>query len=162
MLVYTSQKLLPPSKAEQVQSPPTRDPGLKAIRSEPQLSREIRKLQKELETYVQRIEQLVNKGNACHVSSYFCCVVSVWIDTEGMSVLFAAGRIAESVEPEEKHRIEIRQQEQAARSARIIYVLQQQVSTSVRQQISYVLNSCSTCPCGYLYAFKKISRLMCG
>ncbi|MCI4385878.1 hypothetical protein PGIGA_G00055740 [Pangasianodon gigas] len=98
VLVYTPQKLFQPSKAEQGQSPPTRDPGLKAISSEPQLSREIRKLQKELETYVQRIEQLVNKG-----------------------------RIVESVEPDEKRRIEIRQQEQAARSARIIYVLQQQV-----------------------------------
>ncbi|XP_058270505.1 protein moonraker isoform X3 [Hemibagrus wyckioides] len=98
VLVYTPQKLFPNSKAEQGQSPPTRDPGLKAISSEPQLSREIRKLQKELETYVQRIEQLVNKG-----------------------------RIVESLEPDEKRRIEIRQQEQAARSARIIYVLQQQV-----------------------------------
>ncbi|KAK3531727.1 hypothetical protein QTP70_025957, partial [Hemibagrus guttatus] len=98
VLVYTPQKFFPNSKAEQGQSPPTRDPGLKAISSEPQLSREIRKLQKELETYVQRIEQLVNKG-----------------------------RIVESLEPDEKRRIEIRQQEQAARSARIIYVLQQQV-----------------------------------
>ncbi|GAA6109665.1 protein moonraker isoform X2 [Tachysurus ichikawai] len=98
VLVYTPQKLFPPSKAEQGQSPPTRDPGLKAISSEPKLSKEIRKLQKELETYVQRIEQLVNKG-----------------------------RIVASLEPDEKRRIEIRQQEQAARSARIIYVLQQQV-----------------------------------
>ncbi|KAM9468737.1 protein moonraker isoform 4-T4 [Clarias gariepinus] len=98
VLVYTPQKLFQPSKAEQRQSPPTRDPGLKAISSDPQLSREIRKLQKELETYVQRIEQLVNKG-----------------------------RIVECVEPDEKRRIEIRQQEQAARSARIIYNLQQQV-----------------------------------
>lgn len=46
-----------------------------------------------------------------------------------MSVLSSAGQVVESVEPEEKRRIEIRQQEQAARSARIIYVLQQQVST---------------------------------
>ncbi|XP_060744443.1 protein moonraker isoform X2 [Tachysurus vachellii] len=98
VLVYTPQKLFPPSKAEQGQSPPTRDPGLKATSSEPQLSKEIRKLQKELETYVQRIEQLVNKG-----------------------------RLVASLEPDEKRRIEIRQQEQAARSARIIYVLQQQV-----------------------------------
>ncbi|KAF5904366.1 protein moonraker isoform X1, partial [Clarias magur] len=98
VLVYTPQKLFQPPEAEQRKSPPTRDPGLKAISSDPQLSREIRKLQKELETYVQRIEQLVNKG-----------------------------RIVESVEPDEKRRIEIRQQEQAARSARIIYNLQQQV-----------------------------------
>lgn len=52
-----------------------------------------------------------------------------------MSVLSSAGRIAESMEPDEKRRLEIRQQEQAARSARIIYVLQQQVSTSAKQQL---------------------------
>ncbi|KAF7700061.1 protein moonraker isoform X2 [Silurus meridionalis] len=98
VLVYTPQKLFQSSMAEHGQSPPTRDPGPKAISSEPHLSKEIYKLQKELETYVKRIEQLVNKG-----------------------------QIVESVEPDEKRRIEIRQQEQAARSARIIYVLQQQV-----------------------------------
>ncbi|XP_047676752.1 protein moonraker isoform X2 [Tachysurus fulvidraco] len=119
VLVYTPQKLFPPSKAEQVQSPPTRDPGLQAISSEPQLSREIRKLQKELETYVQRIEQLVNKG-----------------------------RIVASLEPDEKRRIEIRQQEQAARSARIIYVLQQQVKAiqedldKLRSQSVRTTNKC--------------------
>ncbi|KAI5626703.1 protein moonraker isoform X1 [Silurus asotus] len=91
-------QLFQSSMAEHGQSPPTRDPGPKAISSEPHLSKEIYKLQKELETYVKRIEQLVNKG-----------------------------QIVESVEPDEKRRIEIRQQEQAARSARIIYVLQQQV-----------------------------------
>ncbi|XP_060799999.1 protein moonraker isoform X2 [Neoarius graeffei] len=98
VLVYTPQKIFQSSKAEQGQSPPTRDPELKAVSSEPQLSREIQKLQKVMETCIQRIEQLVNKG-----------------------------QVVESVEPEEKRRIEIRQQEQAARSARIIYVLQQQV-----------------------------------
>lgn len=40
---------------------------------------------------------------------------------------FSAGRVVEVLEPDEKHRMEIRRQEQAARSARIIYVLQQQV-----------------------------------
>lgn len=66
--MYTPQKHFPLSNAEQGQSPPTRDPGIKGISSEPQLSREIRKLQKELETYVQRIEQLVTKGNAARFS----------------------------------------------------------------------------------------------
>lgn len=47
----------------------------------------------------------------------------------------SAGRLAEGVEPDEKRRIEIRQQEQAARSARIIYVLQQQVRRSAVLQI---------------------------
>lgn len=45
-------------------------------------------------------------------------------------MLCSAGRIVASLEPDEKRRIEIRQQEQAARSARIIYVLQQQVGTT--------------------------------
>lgn len=59
-----------------------------------------------------------------------------------MSVLSSAGQIAEGLEPDEKRRIEIRQKEQAARSARIIYVLQQQVSTSAMHQISSVCNVC--------------------
>ncbi|XP_073674053.1 protein moonraker [Garra rufa] len=74
------------------------DLDLKVNSGEPQLTQEIRKLQKELSTYVQRIEQLANKG-----------------------------RVVEVLEPDEKQRMEIRRQEQAARSARIIYVLQQQV-----------------------------------
>ncbi|XP_062872752.1 protein moonraker isoform X1 [Trichomycterus rosablanca] len=97
VLVYTPQMLSVHSMAEQCQSPPTKESGLKAS-SESQLSREIRKLQRELASYVQRIEQLVNKE-----------------------------RLVETVEPDEQRRIEIRKQEQAARSARIIYVLQQQV-----------------------------------
>ncbi|XP_072548059.1 protein moonraker isoform X2 [Salminus brasiliensis] len=98
VLVYTPQKLSVTPVPDHGQSPPTRDPGLRANSSEPQLSREIRKLQKELATYIQRIEQLANKE-----------------------------QIVESVEPDEKRRMEIRRQEQAARSARIIYGLQQQV-----------------------------------
>ncbi|XP_017550419.1 protein moonraker isoform X1 [Pygocentrus nattereri] len=97
VLVYTPQKLSLTTVPEG-QSPPTRDPGLKDSRGVPQLSREIHKLQKELAMYIQRIEQLANKG-----------------------------QMEETVEPDEKRRMEIRRQEQAARSARIIYVLQQQV-----------------------------------
>ncbi|KAL7831898.1 hypothetical protein AOLI_G00294460 [Acnodon oligacanthus] len=97
VLVHTPQKLSLTTVPEG-QSPPTRDPGLKDSRGDPQLSREIHKLQKELAMYIQRIEQLANKG-----------------------------QMAETVEPDEKRRMEIRRQEQAARSARIIYVLQQQV-----------------------------------
>ncbi|XP_051965801.1 protein moonraker [Xyrauchen texanus] len=96
VLVYTPQK--PNSHPEQGQSPPTKDIGQKVKSNEPRLSQEICKLQKELSTYVQRIEQLANKG-----------------------------RVVEVLEPEEKRRMEIRRQEQEARSARIIYVLQQQV-----------------------------------
>ncbi|XP_048836218.1 protein moonraker isoform X1 [Brienomyrus brachyistius] len=93
VLVYTPQKIpLSPG-----QSPPTRDPGLQS--REPQLSREIRRLQKELSTYIQRIEQLFDRGVA----------------------------VKEEVEPEDARRAETRRQEQAVRSARIIYVLKQQV-----------------------------------
>ncbi|XP_042564611.1 protein moonraker isoform X1 [Clupea harengus] len=63
------------------------------------LSQEIRKLQKELGICVKRIEQLANKG----------------------------GLMGVPLEPEEQRRMEIRRQEQAARSARIFYNLQQQV-----------------------------------
>nr|XP_023673949.1 protein moonraker isoform X4 [Paramormyrops kingsleyae] len=93
VLVYTPQKTpLSPG-----QSPPTRDPGPQS--REPQLSREIRRLQKELSTYIQRIEQLFDRG----------------------------GPAKEDVEPEDARRAETRRQEQAVRSARIIYVLKQQV-----------------------------------
>jgi hypothetical protein len=43
-------------------------------------------------------------------------------------VLCNAGRmVVEPLEPDEQRRVVVRRQEQAARSARIIYVLQQQV-----------------------------------
>lgn len=40
-------------------------------------------------------------------------------------------KIEEPLEPEEQNKLEIRRQKQAARSARIIYVLQQQVFKSL-------------------------------
>ncbi|XP_052432354.1 protein moonraker isoform X1 [Carassius gibelio] len=95
VLVYTPHE--PSSQLKQGQ-PPTKVLDPRVNIGEPQLTQEIRKLQKELSTYVQRIEQLANKGRAVEVQ-----------------------------EPEEKQRMEIRRQEQAARSARIIYVLRQQV-----------------------------------
>lgn len=59
MLVYTPQE--PNSQLKQGQTP-TKDLDLRVNSNEPQLSQEIHKLQKELSTYVQRIEQLANKG----------------------------------------------------------------------------------------------------
>lgn len=47
---------------------------------------------------------------------------------------FSAGRAVEVLEPDEKQRMEIRRQEQAARSARIIYVLHQQVCEHYNSQ----------------------------
>uniref|UniRef100_A0A8C6KNW6 Si:dkey-243i1.1 n=1 Tax=Nothobranchius furzeri TaxID=105023 RepID=A0A8C6KNW6_NOTFU len=83
------------------QIPPTRDPGLKqvAIDKQAPLSNEINKLQNELERYIQKVEELAKRG----------------------------GKMEEPLEPEEQNKLEIRRQKQAAHSARVIYVLQQQV-----------------------------------
>ncbi|XP_047247814.1 protein moonraker isoform X2 [Girardinichthys multiradiatus] len=83
------------------QSPPTRDPGLrqKEAGTQGQLSNEIRKLQNEVETYIRKVEELANRGE----------------------------KLEESLEPEEQSKLEIRRQKQTARTARIIYVLLQQV-----------------------------------
>ncbi|XP_072248325.1 protein moonraker isoform X2 [Leuresthes tenuis] len=83
------------------QSPPTRDPGPRQVERGKQapLSHEIRKLQNELEVYIQKVEELAKRGE----------------------------KIEEPLEPEEQSKLEIRRQKQAARSARVIYVLQQQV-----------------------------------
>ncbi|XP_014888091.1 protein moonraker isoform X2 [Poecilia latipinna] len=87
------------------QSPPTRDPGIRQMEGgKPgHLSNEIRKLQNELETYIRKVEELANRG------------------------LSAGEQLEESLDPEEQIKLEIRRQKQAARSARIIYVLQRQV-----------------------------------
>ncbi|XP_042341933.1 protein moonraker isoform X2 [Plectropomus leopardus] len=83
------------------QSPPTRDTGPRQFKVGKQapLSQEICKLQNELEVYIQKVEELANRGE----------------------------KIEEPLEPEEQNKMEIRRQKQAARSARVIYVLQQQV-----------------------------------
>ncbi|XP_070685396.1 protein moonraker [Pempheris klunzingeri] len=82
-------------------SPPTRDLGPRKMEGGKQapLSQEIRKLQNELEVYIQKVEELAIRG----------------------------AKVEEPLEPEEQNKLEIRRQKQAARSARIIYVLQQQV-----------------------------------
>ncbi|XP_041097217.1 protein moonraker isoform X2 [Polyodon spathula] len=101
VIVYTPERLSHPAGTETTLSPPTRDPGPGPKpgdgKQEPGLSLEIRRLQKELGTYIQRIEQLANRGSG------------------------------EALDPDEERRAQIRRQEQAVRSARIIYVLQQQV-----------------------------------
>ncbi|XP_056297012.1 protein moonraker isoform X2 [Pseudoliparis swirei] len=82
-------------------SPPTRDLGprhFEGCRHAP-LSQEIGKLQNELELYFHKVEALSNRG----------------------------GELEEHLEPEEQDKLEVRRQKQAGRSARVIYVLQQQV-----------------------------------
>uniref|UniRef100_A0A1A8SH03 KIAA0753 n=1 Tax=Nothobranchius rachovii TaxID=451742 RepID=A0A1A8SH03_9TELE len=83
------------------QIPPTRDPGLKQAARDKQapLSNEINKLQNELERYIQKVEELAKRGE----------------------------KMEEPLEPEERNKLEIRRQKQAAHSARVVYVLQQQV-----------------------------------
>ncbi|XP_044058781.1 protein moonraker isoform X3 [Siniperca chuatsi] len=99
--VHTSQKH-PISPMPRIgQSPPTRGSGPRQLERGKQapLSLEIRRLQNELEVYIQKVEELANRGE----------------------------KMEEPLEPEEQNKLEIRRQKQSARSARIIYVLQQQV-----------------------------------
>ncbi|XP_017290755.1 protein moonraker isoform X3 [Kryptolebias marmoratus] len=98
---HTSKKSVTSLMPRVGQSPPTRDPGLKQVEGGKQspLSNEIRKLQCELERYIRKVEELANRGE----------------------------KTEEPLEPEEQSKLEIRRQKQAARSARVIYVLQQQV-----------------------------------
>ena len=64
VLVYTPHKLSGPPWPEQGLSPPTKDPGPGQTNTspEPKLSQEIRRLQKELAIYIQKIEQLASRG----------------------------------------------------------------------------------------------------
>ncbi|XP_067394091.1 protein moonraker [Emydura macquarii macquarii] len=98
--LYTpNQGKLKPSVSD---SPPTHDPGPGAKPSlkkpEDKSTQEVRRLQKELRRCIQKIEDLAKKE-----------------------------RCEEILDPDEERRVRIRRQEQAARSARMLYVLQQQV-----------------------------------
>ncbi|XP_023983457.1 protein moonraker isoform X1 [Physeter macrocephalus] len=86
-------------------SPPTRDPGLqpharigdhKSLCGRKSLL-EVQRLQKELSSCIHKIEELTKKD-----------------------------RMEEALDPDEERRIRVRRQEQAVRSARTLYVLQQQ------------------------------------
>ncbi|CAN8197557.1 unnamed protein product [Coccothraustes coccothraustes] len=83
-------------------SPPTRDMGPDhkphLNKKEQQNMQEVQRLQKELRSYVQKIEDFIKKG-----------------------------RDRELLDPENEQRLCTRRQQQAARSARMLYVLQQQV-----------------------------------
>uniref|UniRef100_A0ABK0LQT2 RIKEN cDNA 4933427D14 gene like n=1 Tax=Rattus norvegicus TaxID=10116 RepID=A0ABK0LQT2_RAT len=87
-------------------SPPTHDPG---PQPQPRIEEhrnlweqkgllEVQRLQKELSSCIHKIEGLTKKD-----------------------------RLEEALDPDEEHRIRVRRQEQAVRSARMLYVLQQQV-----------------------------------
>ncbi|XP_077692586.1 protein moonraker isoform X2 [Eretmochelys imbricata] len=91
-------KLKPPVS----DSPPTHDPGPgpkpRLKKIEDKSTQEVRRLQKELRCCIQKIEEMAKKE-----------------------------RCEEILDPDEERRVRIRRQEQAARSARMLYVLQQQV-----------------------------------
>ncbi|XP_063196682.1 protein moonraker isoform X1 [Chroicocephalus ridibundus] len=82
--------------------PPTHntgpDPKPNVNKKEDKNVQEVRRLQKELRSYVQKIEELTKKG-----------------------------RDREILDPDKEQQVCIRRQKQAARSARMLYVLQQQV-----------------------------------
>uniref|UniRef100_A0A8C3YVZ6 KIAA0753 n=1 Tax=Catagonus wagneri TaxID=51154 RepID=A0A8C3YVZ6_9CETA len=86
-------------------SPPTRDPGLqphtigdhKSLCEHKSLL-EVQRLQKELSSCIQKIEEVTKKD-----------------------------RMEDALDPDEERRVRVRRQEQAVRSARMLYVLQQQV-----------------------------------
>ncbi|KAM9272709.1 protein moonraker isoform 3-T3 [Morus bassanus] len=83
-------------------SPPTHDTGPdpkpNVNKKDDKNMQEVRRLQKELRSYVQKIEELTKKG-----------------------------RDREVLDPDEEQQVCARRQKQAARSARMLYVLQQQV-----------------------------------
>ncbi|XP_023412097.1 protein moonraker isoform X2 [Loxodonta africana] len=81
-------------------SPPTRDPGLQPHpkTGEHKSLLEVQRLQKELSSCIHKIEEVTKKD-----------------------------KIEEALDPDEERRVRTRRQEQAVRSARMLYVLQQQV-----------------------------------
>lgn len=126
-------------------SPPTRDPGPGQVvkNRETPLSHEIQKLQNELEVYIQKVEELANRGDQKlkgeiiqgHIffaNSQFCNNQHTAYRCYMMhAVIYTTGEKAEeALEPEEQEKLEIRRQKQAARSGRMIYVLKQQVCKS--------------------------------
>ncbi|XP_014817967.1 PREDICTED: protein moonraker isoform X2 [Calidris pugnax] len=94
----TEGKLIPAGSG----SPPTcdtgPDPKPNANKKEDKNVREVQRLQKELRSYVQKIEELTKKG-----------------------------REREILDPDKEQQVCTRREKQAARSARMLYVLQQQV-----------------------------------
>ncbi|XP_054703866.1 protein moonraker isoform X5 [Grus americana] len=98
--------LYAPNEGKQIpavsDSPPTHetgpDPKPNVNKKENKNMQEVRRLQKELRSYVQKIEELTKKG-----------------------------REREILDPDKEQRLCTRREKQAARSARMLYVLQQQV-----------------------------------
>ncbi|XP_029965277.1 protein moonraker isoform X2 [Salarias fasciatus] len=92
-------------------SPPTRDPGPRPAGGgkEGALSHEIHRLQQELEVHINKVEALAKRGE----------------------------KLEEPLEAEEQAKLELHRKKQAAHSARIIYVLQQQVK-EVQEEVEKI------------------------
>ncbi|XP_005987557.1 protein moonraker [Latimeria chalumnae] len=86
------------SRPVSLDSPPTHDPGPGAKNEDHKSIQEIRRLRQELGSYIQKIEELAKTDRA-----------------------------EEMLDPDEERRAQTRRKEQAVRSARMLYVLQQQV-----------------------------------
>ncbi|XP_060928891.1 protein moonraker [Limanda limanda] len=100
-----------------IRSPLTRDPRSRQPEgSKPTpLSQEIFKLEYELEVYIQKVEELANRGQ----------------------------EMDEPLDPEEKNKLEELRQKQTTRSSQMIYVLQQQVR-EVKEDIEKLRNQQTT------------------
>uniref|UniRef100_A0A3Q0RMZ9 Uncharacterized protein n=1 Tax=Amphilophus citrinellus TaxID=61819 RepID=A0A3Q0RMZ9_AMPCI len=71
---HTFQKHPLSSMPRMSRSPPTRDPGLKQVEGgkEAPLNHEIHKLQNELEVYIQKVEELANRGSQQNICILKC------------------------------------------------------------------------------------------
>lgn len=97
------------------------------------LSQEFQKLQKELDVYIQKVEEVANRGkshkhffgnfDSCNDSS-FSTEVTFGINTVPVP--------EEPLDPQEQQKLETRRQKQAAHSARLVYVLQLKVDFHVK------------------------------
>ncbi|XP_074046604.1 protein moonraker isoform X2 [Macrotis lagotis] len=106
-------------------SPPTRDPGPRPLPARSQSLPELRRLRRELSTCLQRMEGLAPQDRP-----------------EG------------GLDPKEAERSRVRQQEQAVRTARVLYALQQQV-----KEIQEELDKFSPCRIKHTKKSRAMSRL---
>lgn len=116
-------------------SPPNRDPGPAQVEEikKGSLSQEFQKLQNELDVYIQKVEELANRGT----SQKLFFGTSASCNDHSFSSEFIIGIKTvpvpeEPLDPEEQQKLETRRHKQAAHSARIVYVLQLKVGLYVK------------------------------
>lgn len=92
------------------------------------LSQEFQKLQNELDVYIQKLEELANRGKfsaSCNDHSFSVNLLFVFII--GIKTVRE-----ELLDPEQQQKLETRRQKQAAHSSRFVYVLQLKVGLYVK------------------------------